>query len=62
MNHNQCIKASRQQKLTDANKFDRHMIRARMGDMDSRKAIFDQQTINGIERAEAIENIKPSIY
>ena len=43
-------------------KFDRHMKRARVQDIDSRRAIFDRQTEEGINRQEDRKNIKSSTY
>jgi hypothetical protein len=62
MTHQESIKASRQRRLVDDNKFDRHMERARVNDIDSRKTIFNQQTEDGIKRRETIVNIQSSCY
>lgn len=62
MNHQECIKQSRRKKLVDADKFDRHMERARLNDIASRKRIFDLQTNIGVDRHTQRENIKSSIY
>ena len=62
MIHQKAIKASRNRKLVPDDKFDRHMKRARMNDIDSRKTIFDQQTADGISRLEERKNIKSSTY
>ena len=62
MEHQKAIKASRQKRLVPDDKFDRHMKRARMNDMVSRKTIFDQQTADGISRLEERKNIKSSTY
>ena len=62
MEHQEAIKASRQKRLVPDDKFDRHMKRARVNDIDSRKTIFDQQTADGISRLEERKNIKSSIY
>lgn len=62
MEHQKAIKASRQKRLVPDDKFDRHMKRARVNDMVSRKTIFDQQTADGISRLEERKNIKSSTY
>lgn len=62
MIHQEAIKASRNRKLVPDDKFDRHMNRARVKDIDSRKAIFDRQTERGEEFKQEIHNIKHSTY
>ena len=62
MIHQEAIKASRNRKLVPDDKFDRHMKRARVKDIDSRKAIFDRQTERGEEFKHEIHNIKHSTY
>ena len=62
MEHQEAIKASRQKRLVPDDKFDRHMKRARLNDIDSRKTIFDQQTADGISRQEERKKIKSSYY
>ena len=62
MTHQETIKASRQRKLVENDKFDRHMRAARVRDIDSRKAVFDRQTEEGISRQEERKKIKSSIY
>ena len=62
MTHQESIKASRQRKLVEDDKFDRHFMRARVNDTDSRKTIFDQQTADGISRQEERKKIKSSYY
>lgn len=62
MQHQEAIKASRNRKLVPDDKFDRHMKRARVKDIDSRKAIFDRQTERGEEFKLEIHNIKHSTY
>ena len=62
MIHQEAIKASRNHKLVPDDKFDRHMKRARVKDIDSRKAIFDRQTERGEEFKQEIHNIKHSTY
>lgn len=46
MTHKEALQASRQRKLVPDSKFDRHMKRARVKDIESRKAIFNEQTTN----------------
>ena len=62
MEHQKAIKASRQKRLVPDDKFDRHMKRARLQDIDSRKQIFNDQTGNSLERRESRKQIKSSIY
>lgn len=62
MIHQEAIKASRNRKLVPDDKFDRHMKRARVKDIDSRKAIFDRQSERGEEFKQEIHNIKHSTY
>ena len=62
MTHLESIQASRRRRLVPNDKFDRHMKRARLNDIDSRKTIFDQQTADGISRLEERKNIKSSTY
>jgi hypothetical protein len=62
MNHQECIKQSRQTKALPPDKFDRHMARARNNDIASRKCIFDLQTNIGVDRHAQRKNIKSSIY
>jgi hypothetical protein len=62
MIHQEAIKASRNRKLVPDDKFDRHMKRARVKDIDSRKAIFDRPTERGEEFKQEIHNIKHSTY
>lgn len=62
MTHQETIKASRQRKLVEDDKFDRHMRAARVRDIDSRKAVFDRQTEDGISRSENRKAIQTSTY
>ena len=62
MIHQEAIKASRNRKLVPDDKFDRHMRRARLQEINSRKQIFDEQTGEGIARLESRRNITPSTY
>lgn len=62
MEHQKAISASRHQKLVPDDKFDRHMRRARLQDISSRKKIFDDQTGNGLARRESRKQITSSIY
>lgn len=62
MEHQEAVKTSRQQKLVPDDKFDRHMERARLQDIDSRKQIFDGQTETGVVRRESRKQIKSSTY
>ena len=62
MTHPEALKASRQQKLVPNDKFDRHMAKARVNDIESRKAIFDRQTEDRQYRETKRKNLKSSIY
>ena len=56
------IQLSRNKQLVPDDKFDRHMERARVSDIECRKNIFDNQSDKSAEREEARRNIKNSIY
>lgn len=62
MEHQKAIIASRHQKLVPDDKFDRHMKRARLQDISSRKQIFDNQTERGLARRESRKQLTSSIY
>ena len=62
MNHQRAITVSRQRKLVPDDKFDRHMKRARLQDIDSRKKIFDEQTLKGIVSREERKQLPSSVY
>ena len=56
------IKKARKTKLVPADKFDRHMKRARLTDLSSRKKIFSLQTEENERRKEVRNGLKQSIY
>ena len=56
------IKKARKTKLVPADKFDKHMKRARLTDLSSRKKIFSLQSEENDRRKEARNSIKQSIY
>ena len=56
------ILKSRRKKLVPKDKFDRHMKRARVRDIECRKHIFDSQSNIANEREQARRNIVGSIY
>jgi hypothetical protein len=62
MEHKKAINESRKRKLVPDDKFDRHMRRARLQDMSSRKKIFDGQTENGLIRMESRKQLTISTY
>lgn len=62
MNHLNAITESRHKKLVPDDKFDRHMKRARLQDISSRKLIFDNQTENGLVMAEGRKQLTSSTY
>lgn len=56
------IKRSRARRLVPDDKFDRHMKRARLQDINSRKSIFCQTTEQGEAVRQRIQEITPSTY
>ena len=62
MNHSEAINVSRSTVLVPDDKFDRHMERARVTDIDSRKAMFDTQTQDTIDKRAMHSGINPSVY
>jgi hypothetical protein len=62
MEHQKAITSSRHQQLVPDDKFDRHMKRARLQDIDSRKQIFDDQTEIGLARRESRKQLTSSVY
>lgn len=62
MNLSDCISLSRKKKLVPDDKFDKHFKKARLDDIESRKAIFTSQTESSEQtRAERL-NLKSSVY
>jgi hypothetical protein len=62
MNHLNAITESRHKKLVPDDKFDRHMKRARLQDISSKKLIFDNQIENGLVMAEGRKQLTSSTY
>lgn len=62
MDTKESIKQSRSTKLVPADKFDRHMKRARLSDINSRKHIFCQQTEDNVKSHNDRRNIQSSCY
>lgn len=62
MDHGILVFASRHRELVPDDKFDRHMKRARLQDIDSRKKIFDEQTLKGIVSREERKQLPSSVY
>lgn len=62
MTHQEAIIESRGNHLVPDDKFDNHMSRARISDIDSRKAIFNQQTSDNVENRKARRSIEGSVY
>ena len=56
------ILKSRRKKLVPRDKFDRHMKRARVRDIDCRKHIFDSQSNESAERDNRRRSLIGSIY
>ena len=59
MKHVEAINVSRSTVLVPDDKFDRHMAKARVTDIDSRKAIFDNQTQYAIDKRVMHSSIRP---
>lgn len=57
MEHIKAIRESRQRKLVDDHKFERHFKRAIRQDVKSRKIIFDDQTEFGIIRRQRYKQL-----
>jgi hypothetical protein len=57
MEHIKAIRESRQRKLVDDRKFERHFKRAIRQDVNSRKIIFDDQTEFGIIRRQRYKQL-----
>ena len=62
MTHKEALNISLRTHLVPDDKFDRHMSRARIRDIDNRKSIFDRQTENSIQTREKRLNIQSSVY
>lgn len=60
MEHIEAINVSRSTVLVPDDKFDRHMERARVTDIDSRKAMFNTQTQDTIDKRIMRSSINPS--
>ena len=56
------ILKSRRKQLVSRDKFDRHMKRARVRDIDCRKHIFDIQSNTAAEREQSRRSIIGSVY
>jgi len=59
MEHIEAINVSRSTVLVPDDKFDRHMAKARVTDIDSRKAMFDTQTQDTISKRAMRSSIRP---
>ena len=59
MEHIEAINVSRSTVLVADDKFDRHMMRARVTDIDSRKAMFDNQTQDTMNKRVMRSGIRP---
>jgi hypothetical protein len=59
MEHTEAINVSRSTVLVPDDKFDRHMARARVTDIDSRKAMFDSQTQDTVDKRVMRSSIRP---
>lgn len=62
MTHKEALQVSRHKKLVASDKFDRHMARARVKDISSRKSMFDRQTQDEEERRTHNRTIISSVY
>ena len=56
------IEVSRNTKSVPDDKFDRHMKRARVNDIESRRKTFVRQTEVSVEREEKRRDLTPSVY
>ena len=59
MKHVEAINISRSTVLVADDKFDRHMAKARITDIDSRKAMFDSQTQDTVDKRVMRSSIRP---
>lgn len=59
MKHVEAINVSRNTILVADDKFDRHMMRARVTDIDSRKAMFNNQTQDTVDKRVMRSSIRP---
>ena len=59
MEHVEAINVSRSTVLVADDKFDRHMAKARVTDIDSRKAMFDTQTQDTMNKRVMRSGIRP---
>ena len=59
MEHVEAINVSRSTVLVPDDKFDRHMAKARVTDIDSRKAMFDSQTQDTMSKKAMHSGIRP---
>ena len=59
MEHIEAINVSRSTVLVPDDKFECHMARARVTDIDSRKAMFDTQTQDTIDKRVMHSSIRP---
>lgn len=62
MTHQEAIIRSRERQLTPPDKFESHMSRARLRDIDSRRTIFNLQTDDSEARRQSYPHIKSSTY
>ena len=62
MTYQENIQQSRNKRLVPKDKFDRHMKRARVRDIDCRKHIFDSQSNESAERDNRRRSLLGSIY
>ena len=62
MSLEESIKKSRDAQAIPNDKFDLHMKRARVRDIESRRKAFTRQTELDVERDERVKSIIPSVY
>lgn len=62
MSLEKCIELAQEDKSVHADKFDKHMKRARVQDIESRQKAFVLQTELDIERCNRLSGIVPSVY
>ena len=62
MSIEKCIELAQEKTNVPADKFDKHMKRARVQDMESRQKAFVLQTELDMERDNRLSAITPSVY
>ena len=58
----ECLHMSAKKELVPDDKFDKHMQKARVDDIDSRKSQFVRQSEQSVRKNDERKNLKSSIY